>query len=168
LPADNFRRVDLDLIEPEFRERVLHVIAECLKRGFSYHATRGYDTYGAQMALWAKGRTVPGPKVTNAKGGQSAHNFGIAIDFVLDKKQQIPGLQPDWTPEAFRVLVEEVERAGLHSGKGYKDLPHVSLPGYVTAVDLLPLHLAWEKSADEAFGTLDRLKRVWQRLERKG
>ena len=87
MPTFNFRRIDLDLIEPEFRAKILDVFAACLARGFSYHATRGYDTYGAQMAIWAQGRTKPGKIVTNAKGGQSAHNFGIAIDFVLDKNQ---------------------------------------------------------------------------------
>lgn len=168
MPVINFRRIDLDLIEPEFRLKILEVIDACLKRGHSYHATSGYRTYGEQMALWAKGRTSPGGKVTNAKGGQSAHNFGIAIDFIPDKDLKTPGIQPDWSPEAFKVLVEEVEKAGLHSGKNYNDSPHVSLPGYVTATDLLPLHLAWEQSADSGLGTLDRLKLVWQRLERKG
>ena len=168
MPVDNFRRIDLDLIEPEFRLKILNVIDACLKRGHSCHATSGFRTYGEQMALWAKGRTTPGPKVTNAKGGQSSHNFGIAIDFIPDKDLKTPGIQPDWSSEGYRVLVEEVEKAGLHSGKNYNDLPHVSLPGYVTAVDLLPLHLAWEKSADEALGTLDRLKKVWQLLNPKG
>lgn len=40
----------------------------------------GTRTYAEQDALYAKGRTTPGPKVTNAKGGFSNHNFGIAFD----------------------------------------------------------------------------------------
>lgn len=40
----------------------------------------GLRTYAEQDALFAKGRTAPGPKVTNAKGGESNHNFGIAFD----------------------------------------------------------------------------------------
>lgn len=165
MPTANFRRIDLDLIEPGFRLRALDIIAACLVRGYSYHATRGYDTYGAQMAIWAQGRTKPGRIVTNAKGGQSSHNFGIAIDFVLDKDQRAQGIQPDWSVEAFRVLIEEVEKAGLHSGVQYNDRPHVSLPGYVTATDLLPLHLAWEKSADIGADTLARLQEVWKVLK---
>lgn len=165
MPTANFRRIDLDLIEPGFRLRVLDVIAACLERGYSYHATRGHDTYGAQMAIWAQGRTKPGKIVTNAKGGQSAHNFGIAIDFVLDKDQKTQGIQPDWSAKAFSVLIEEVEKAGLHSGVQYNDRPHVSLPGYVTATDLLPLHLAWEKSADTGSDTLARLREVWKVLK---
>jgi peptidoglycan L-alanyl-D-glutamate endopeptidase CwlK len=165
MPTVNFRRIDLDLIEPGFRLKVLDLVAACLARGHSYHATRGYDTYGAQMALWAQGRTKPGPRVTKAKGGQSAHNFGIAIDFVLDKDQVTKGIQPDWSVGAYNVLIEEAQKLGLHSGANYNDRPHISLPGYVTATDLLPLHLAWEKSADIGSDTLARLTETWKALK---
>lgn len=40
-------------------------------------------TIAEQDALYAKGRTAPGPKVTNARGGSSYHNYGLAIDIVL-------------------------------------------------------------------------------------
>lgn len=40
----------------------------------------GLRTYAEQDALYAKGRTAPGSKVTNARGGYSNHNFGIAFD----------------------------------------------------------------------------------------
>jgi len=40
----------------------------------------GTRTFAQQDALFAQGRTKPGKKVTNARGGQSNHNFGIAWD----------------------------------------------------------------------------------------
>lgn len=40
----------------------------------------GTRTYAEQNALYAQGRTVGGRIVTNARGGQSNHNFGIAFD----------------------------------------------------------------------------------------
>lgn len=40
----------------------------------------GLRTYAEQDALYAQGRTRPGRKVTNARGGFSNHNFGIAFD----------------------------------------------------------------------------------------
>ena len=41
----------------------------------------GTRTYAEQDALFRKGRFGnPGPKVTNARGGQSNHNFGVAWD----------------------------------------------------------------------------------------
>lgn len=47
----------------------------------SYILIVGNRSYEEQDALYAKGRTAPGPKVTNAKGGESYHNFGVAGDF---------------------------------------------------------------------------------------
>ena len=39
-----------------------------------------------QDSLYAIGRTVPGKKVTYAKGGHSFHNYGLAIDLAADRK----------------------------------------------------------------------------------
>lgn len=44
--------------------------------------TQGLRTFEEQNALYAQGRTKPGSKVTNAKAGQSFHNYGQAIDLV--------------------------------------------------------------------------------------
>ena len=41
---------------------------------------RGCGTYAEQDELFAQGRTKPGKRVTNAKGGESNHNFGVAFD----------------------------------------------------------------------------------------
>lgn len=165
MPTANFRRIDLDLIFPPFLEKVLDTIAACNDRGVRYIATHGYRTYGEQMALWAKGRTVDGPKVTNAKGGQSAHNFGLAIDFVRDLDPKTKAVEPGWAAGDFEVLIEEATKRGLHSGKGYKDYPHIAWPCMVTSVELLPLHLLWEKSADVSISTVERLKYVWQNVK---
>ena len=49
----------------------------------------GTRTYAEQDALFAQGRTkFPGPIVTNARGGQSNHNFGVAWDIGLFKAGQ--------------------------------------------------------------------------------
>ena len=40
----------------------------------------GTRTYAEQDALYAQGRTAPGPIVTDASAGYSNHNFGIAFD----------------------------------------------------------------------------------------
>ena len=42
-------------------------------------------TFKEQDDLYAIGRTLPGKKVTNAKGGDSYHNYGLAFDIVLLK-----------------------------------------------------------------------------------
>lgn len=50
-----------------------------------YIMISGNRSYAEQNALYAKGRTAPGPKVTNAKGGYSNHNFAVAGDFGVFK-----------------------------------------------------------------------------------
>jgi peptidoglycan L-alanyl-D-glutamate endopeptidase CwlK len=48
-------------------------------------------TFNEQDDLYAIGRTKPGAKVTNAKGGYSFHNYGLALDIVL-----IDGASASW------------------------------------------------------------------------
>ena len=45
-----------------------------------YSVQQGIRTVAQQNALYAQGRTAPGAIVTDAPGGSSAHNFGLAVD----------------------------------------------------------------------------------------
>ena len=45
--------------------------------------SQGVRTISEQNELYAQGRTKPGQIVTNARGGYSFHNFGVAVDFAL-------------------------------------------------------------------------------------
>jgi peptidoglycan L-alanyl-D-glutamate endopeptidase CwlK len=51
-----------------------------LDAGIHAKVISGTRTFKQQDALFAKGRTKPGPKVTNARGGFSNHNYGVAWD----------------------------------------------------------------------------------------
>lgn len=53
--------------------------------GVELRITQGYRSIEEQNSLYAKGRTSPGQKVTNAKGGQSYHNYRLAFDVVIMK-----------------------------------------------------------------------------------
>lgn len=44
---------------------------------------QGIRTIQYQHYLYAQGRTRPGKIVTNAKGGRSFHNYGLAFDFAI-------------------------------------------------------------------------------------
>ena len=57
-------------------------IDACEKFDIDILITSTYRDKESQDALFAQGRTIPGTKVTNAKGGQSYHNYHIAFDFV--------------------------------------------------------------------------------------
>lgn len=115
-------------VHPELATRVRIVIDNLAAKGHTVEIVQGLRTYAEQNALYAQGRTRKGPIVTNAKGGSSNHNFGLAVDlcpFVNGK--------PDWNATAvFNVIGAEGKRAGLNWGgdfKSLKDLPHLELPG---------------------------------------
>lgn len=55
----------------------------CELAGFPIVVTDEYRTFAEQDALYAKGRTLQGPIVTNAKGGDSLHNWRCAFDIAF-------------------------------------------------------------------------------------
>jgi len=65
---------------PEVRSNARTLVQKAASNGINIQVISGLRTYAQQDALYAKGRTAPGPKVTNARGGYSNHNFGIAFD----------------------------------------------------------------------------------------
>lgn len=73
--------------------------------------------------LYAQGRTTPGKIVTNAKAGQSYHNYGLAIDFVIEVNGR-----PDWTVNKnWMTVVECFKDQGFFWGGDFrtiKDYPH--------------------------------------------
>lgn len=52
----------------------------CAKAGIAAKVISGTRSYAEQDALYAQGRTTSGRIVTNARGGFSNHNFGVAFD----------------------------------------------------------------------------------------
>lgn len=77
-------------LHPVVRDEVVTLIDE-VEKGFpaniAVRIIQGLRTIEEQDALYAQGRTKPGNIVTNARGGSSFHNYGVAIDFaiLLDK-----------------------------------------------------------------------------------
>ena len=57
-------------------------IAACKAEGIELLITCTFRDSEMQDHLYAQGRTEPGKIVTNAKGGQSAHNYRLAYDIV--------------------------------------------------------------------------------------
>lgn len=70
----------LDELHPKVKELALKLKEECKKVGIELCIYCTYRSIAEQNALYAQGRTKPGEVVTNAKGGQSMHNFRVAFD----------------------------------------------------------------------------------------
>ncbi|WP_218508814.1 M15 family metallopeptidase [Variovorax sp. dw_308] len=63
------------------QRRAREFLTKVLDGGVIARIISGTRTYAEQDALFRKGRFGnPGPRVTNARGGQSNHNFGVAWD----------------------------------------------------------------------------------------
>jgi peptidoglycan LD-endopeptidase CwlK len=165
-------RLDLTMLHPDFVARIREVLAACRAAGADFWATSGYRSAAEQDALYAQGRTKPGGIVTNSQGFQSAHNFGIAIDFTRDKDTGTKGLQPTWDAPEYDLLGKEATARGLAWGGNFtklKDRPHVQLAGYVSGVELEPLKQAYlgatEQGADAKSKDRSRLQAVWATLK---
>jgi peptidoglycan L-alanyl-D-glutamate endopeptidase CwlK len=70
-----------DLLPP-VRARAQAFLDACSKQGIDILITSTYRDLDSQAALYAQGRTAPGKRVTNAKPGQSFHNWRVAFDVV--------------------------------------------------------------------------------------
>lgn len=70
-------------LHPSIRMDVLELLTACANKNVPIRIVQGLRTIDEQNALYAQGRTSPGKIITNAKGGDSWHNYGMAIDFCL-------------------------------------------------------------------------------------
>lgn len=70
----------LDDLDARFRPFVDSFIATCAAQSLDVLIYCTYRSNEEQDVLYAQGRTAPGGIVTNAKAGQSAHNYRLAFD----------------------------------------------------------------------------------------
>jgi peptidoglycan LD-endopeptidase CwlK len=93
--------------------------------GITIKVISGLRTYDEQNDLYAQGRTKRGNIVTNARGGYSNHNFGIAFDVGVFEGTKYLDDSPKY--KAVGVLGSDL---GLEWGGNWKtiqDEPHFQL-----------------------------------------
>ena len=84
--------------------------------GNGFRVAQCVRSYQDSDADYAKGRTAPGPKVTDAPGGYSWHNFGMAVDCYPFTAGDSGAL--DWNPSdhEFQQMVQFM-KAGKEAAK---------------------------------------------------
>lgn len=126
---------DLNDLEPETRAKAFDFLRRCKEDGLSVLVTNTYRPPEVQAALYAKGRTAPGTKVTNAKPGFSWHQFRCALDVVpLRDKKAVWGTSGE-DGELWQRVGAHGRAAGLEWGgdwKKFKDMPHFQHTGGLT------------------------------------
>lgn len=132
----------LQLLHPKIRDKAIDAYNEAVKLtpvGVHPYITQTLRTFAESDALYAQGRTKPGPIVTNAKGGSSYHNYGLALDFVL----QINGKESWVIDKNWMVVVNIFKAHGFKAGIDFKslpDAPHLEMTMGYTWRQLLNLY----------------------------
>jgi peptidoglycan L-alanyl-D-glutamate endopeptidase CwlK len=111
-------------LNPKVAAMCSEFINRCKDQGIDIIITSTYRDAESQNALYAQGRTTPGKIVTNAKGGQSFHNWKVAFDFC-----PIVNGKPQWADLALFTKCGEIgESVGLEwAGRWvkFKELAHL-------------------------------------------
>lgn len=88
----------LETLHPSIKDDVRSFINSAEKQhGIKLRITSGLRTIKEQNELYNQGRTTKGKIVTNAKGGDSYHNYGLAFDVVEIKDGKALFENPNWT-----------------------------------------------------------------------
>ena len=87
-------------LDPRVYAQAVAILAAWSKAGHDVIVTCTYRSNDEQDALYAQGRTKPGPIVTHARAGESLHNSRLALDFA-----PLTGGKVDWeNTEKFEEL----------------------------------------------------------------
>ena len=79
------RDADLSKLHPVMRKKVEDLLDDLKKADVPMKVFEAFRPPERQAFLYAKGRTEPGGKVTNAEPWESFHQYGLAVDMVIDK-----------------------------------------------------------------------------------
>ena len=135
-------QIHIDKLHPAIRDKTIEMLSNLNENGINVEIVSSMRTIEEQNALYAIGRDKDGKKiegekiVTNAKGGTSNHNFGLAFDVeVYDDKGK-----KDWNDkgESWQAVIKEGEKQGFTSGSTFvnpkNDFPHFeNMFGYSTS-----------------------------------
>ncbi len=133
-----------DGLHPVVQERTNQLVQQAAQKGIIIVITDDFRSAADQDRLYEKGRSIEGNVVTHAKGGESYHNFGLAVDFAIktssddviwDMKFDGNGNSiADWT-EVVRLAKE----LGFEWGgdwANFKDYPHLQMNFGLSIADL--------------------------------
>lgn len=112
----------LNKLHPKLRNKALSAYNEAVKatpKGIHPFITQTLRTFKESDDLYAKGRTKPGSILTNAKAGQSYHNYGLAIDFV----NEVNGKAVWKVDDNWMTVVNIFKKHGFKWGGDFKSIP---------------------------------------------
>lgn len=150
-------------LHPALLAAVNALIQRSYTRGVPIVITAGMRSFAEQNALYAQGRTKKGNIVTNARGGSSYHNYGLAVDFALllpdgqnvswDTKRDGDGDKlADW-----QEVVQEAKQLGLEWGGDWTSFPDYSHLQMAFGLTITQLKAGQRPSAEQVKTALSRI-----------
>jgi peptidoglycan L-alanyl-D-glutamate endopeptidase CwlK len=138
-------------LHPAIRQRAKDFIAEAARQGIKLRITRGLATWAEQQKLYDQGRTAASITkkeaiVTNARPGQSLHNYGLAIDVVEMKDGKAL-----WNNPAWNKIGQLGKKFGFVWGGDFQSLvdkPHFEYSGGKSVSQLLAMYNAGQKDGN--------------------
>lgn len=124
-------------MNPVVKESALELIKRAYKEGIYVQISSGFRSFADQNALYAQGRTKSGNIVTNARGGYSNHNFGLAVDYFLvsdDGNTALWTVNDKWKRVA--AFGKELGFAWGGDWKSFPDYPHLEMTGGLSTAQL--------------------------------
>ncbi|MGP4067189.1 M15 family metallopeptidase [Halobacillus sp. B29] len=145
-PGSPFAKKDVPVPEelhPRVEEYKEELVALAAEQGIEIVITDGHRSVKSQNELYARGRSEEGQVVTHAKGGESYHNYGLAIDFALKTDNGVVwDMERDGNGNGKSDWMEVVAIAkdlGFEWGgdwSNFKDYPHLQMDFGLTIRDL--------------------------------
>ncbi len=114
--------------------------------GIKLRLASGYRSIAEQNALYAQGRTKPGSIVTNAKGGSSYHNYGLALDVVEVRPDGSVNWNTNWA-----AIAKIGKQVGFEWGGDFKsivDKPHFQMSFGKSTSQLMALYNAGKRTGE--------------------
>lgn len=129
---------DVTQLHPRLQAKFKLLQKKCAQKGIKIKATECLRTAKEQDALYAKGRTAPGHKVTNAQGkdAKSMHQWGVAFDVAIDMDTDNDGdvdIRDLYNVKLMNVVGKIGQSIGLEWGGSWRsivDKPHFQLPDW--------------------------------------
>lgn len=141
---------ELASVNARLSKKVLDVIRMADGEGYILTTVQGLRTFAQQDKLFAQR-----PRVTKARGGQSYHNYGVAVDLAFVVNGKI-----NWDDKLYKGnMARWAGRAGLESGANWRfvDYPHMQLAGLPGVGDLRKIY-------DHAGGGQLGVQAVWNKF----
>lgn len=118
-------------LHSEIRPLAEAFLADCHAARIDVIVSCTSRTLEEQAALYAQGRTTPGDICTWAKPGQSAHNYGLAVDvaIIVNGKLDWKRTDPLWQTVGNFGQARGLEWYGAPDAE-FNELPHFQLPNW--------------------------------------